>query len=228
LPARVESEIFPILKAALAKLKLEVPLSVAGEENEKLLVSYPALKMGTGYASSTIQLEFGARSTGEPNSVHTISCDIADEIPQIDFPTARPLVMAAERTFWEKATAAHVYCLQKRLRGERYSRHWYDLVQLARSNYFELAVNNRGLALSVAQHQSKFFSEKDLEGTKIDYGKAIEGNIQLVPSGESLIALERDYDAMLKDGLLSLHEPGFAELMEGCRDIETRINKLKL
>jgi len=36
-------------------------------------------------------------------------------------------VLAAERTFWEKATAAHVYCLQGRLRGERYSRHWYDL-----------------------------------------------------------------------------------------------------
>jgi hypothetical protein len=43
----------------------------------------------------------------------------------------RPLVMAADRHFWEKAAAAHVLCDQKRLRGERYSRHWYDLVALA-------------------------------------------------------------------------------------------------
>ena len=26
--------------------------------------------------------------------------------------------MHVERTFWEKATAAHVFCLQARLRGE--------------------------------------------------------------------------------------------------------------
>ena len=43
-------------------------------------------------------------------------------INEIEFPTAHPLVMDAERTFWEKATAAHVYCQQARLRGERYSR----------------------------------------------------------------------------------------------------------
>ena len=46
------------------------------------------------------------------------------------FPTARPRVMHAERTFWEKATAIHVFCLQERLRGDRFARHWHDVVRL--------------------------------------------------------------------------------------------------
>ena len=38
--------------------------------------------------------------------------------------------MLAERTFWEKATAMHVFCRQERRRGQRQSRHWHDLVRL--------------------------------------------------------------------------------------------------
>ena len=103
-------------------------MRLGGSHNDKLIIAYPALKTGTGYVSSTVQLEFGARATGEPHRVHAVSCDIASWIESVTFPTALPLVMAVERTFWEKATAAHVYCCQGRLRGDRYSRHWYDLV----------------------------------------------------------------------------------------------------
>lgn len=39
--------------------------------------------------------------------------------------------MRPERTFWEKATAVHVFCQQGEFRGgERFSRHWHDLVRL--------------------------------------------------------------------------------------------------
>ncbi|MEI7430434.1 MAG: hypothetical protein WCL27_08245 [Betaproteobacteria bacterium] len=73
---------------------------MAGKESNKLVLAYPALKTGTGYSSPTIQLEFGARATGEPNHFQPVSCDIAAEINDVIFPTAQPLVMAAERTFW--------------------------------------------------------------------------------------------------------------------------------
>ncbi len=224
LPTWIASEVLPILESALAVSKLEASLTISGKENEKLIVGYPAIKTGTGYAATAIQLEFGARATGEPNHIHEVGCDIAGAIPQVDFPIARPLVMAAERTFWEKATAAHVYCLQGRLRGERYSRHWYDLAAIAQSDYYESAVNDRELAKKVAEHKSIFFAEKDAMGAKVDYHHAVMGAMQLVPTGESLTALERDYMAMLEDGLLALHQPDFSELIENCRAIEIQIN----
>ena len=197
---------------------------VAGKDNEKLMVDYPALKSGTGYAAASIQLEFGGRATGEPRVVHSIACDAAVAIDGVDFPTARPVTMAAERTFWEKATAMHVFCLQGRLRGERYSRHWYDLVAIAKSAHFSPAINDRDLANLVAEHKSMFFAEKDSQGTKIDYVAAVNGGMQLVPTGESRTALERDYAAMLEDGLLALHQPDFEQIMETCREIEGRVN----
>jgi hypothetical protein len=153
---------------------------------------------------------------------------MAAHIEGVDFPVAQPLVMAAERTFWEKATAAHVYCLQGRLRGERYSRHWYDLAALARSQLFKSAVDDHALAMQVAKHKSMFFAEKDLAGQWIDYLQAVSGSLRLVPQGASLAALEGDYTAMLEDGLLCLHQPNFTNLLQSCRAIENRVRQSSL
>ena len=228
LPAWIERAVLPHFEEAVLHTGRKVVFSIAGKDRDKLLISYDAVRKGTGYAAPTIQLEFGARATGEPHQVLPVQCDMAAHIEGVDFPVAQPLVMAAERAFWEKATAAHVYCLQGRLRGERYSRHWYDLAALARSRFFESAVNDHALAMQVAKHKSMFFAEKDLAGQWIDYEQAVSGSLRLVPEGASLAALERDYAAMLEDGMLSLHQPGFSELLESCRAIEDRARQSSL
>jgi hypothetical protein len=225
LPIWIETTIRPVIEAALAKAGLEATLTLISKERDKLILAYPVVKTGTGYSSPTIQLEFGARATGEPNHVQPVTCDIAPEIAGVIFPTAQPLVMAAERTFWEKATAAHVYCLQGRLRGERYSRHWYDLAAIAKTTHFSAACANPDLAKSVAEHKSVFFVEKNAAGTKIDYFAATSGQLQLIPTGESLAALERDYTAMLEDGLLALNQPSFTEIIDQCRVIQDEANR---
>jgi len=209
----------------MVKAGLEATLTLAGKESDKLVLAYPAVKTGTGYSFPTIQLEFGARATGEPNQVRPVTCDIAPEIEGVIFPTAQPLVMAAERTFWEKATAAHVYCLQGRLRGERYSRHWYDLAAIAKTAHFSAACANPDLAKAVAEHKSVFFGEKNAAGTKIDYFAATSGQLQLIPTGESLAALEQDYSAMLEDGLLALNQPSFTDIINQCRVIQDEANR---
>lgn len=142
LPDWIAQTIKPRIENALAAQGLHAELQMAGSDNEKLIVAYLAIRTGTGYAAPTVQLEFGARATGEPHQIHPVTCDMAAVIDGIQFPAARPLVMAAERTFWEKATAAHVCCLQGRLRGERYSRHWYDLAALSNTRYYPLAARD--------------------------------------------------------------------------------------
>lgn len=97
--------------------------------------------------------------------------------------TAQPLVMAAERTSWEKATAAHMYCLQGGLRGDRYSRHWYDLAALAKTTHFASAASDYELSRQVAGHKSMFFAEKDVDGGKVDYFQATSGGAPVNPAG---------------------------------------------
>lgn len=223
LPLWIESQVRPVLAAALERDGLQARLSVAGDAKDKLVLAYVPIKSGSGYSSPTVQLEFGARATGEPHQFYGVTCDMAEAISELVFPQARPLVMSAERTFWEKATATHVYCKQGRLRGERYSRHWYDLASMSQSGHAQTAMANAALAQDVAMHKSMFFAEKDADKNVIDYQKAVGAQIQIVPTGAALTALENDYAAMLDDGLLSHHQPSFKEVMDTCSELQTRI-----
>lgn len=224
LPEWIKNTVQPVLAAAIQRDRLDVNLSVAGQEKEKLILTYRPIRVGTGNASSTIQLEFGGRATGEPHHRHTVACDMAPAIAEIRFPSASPWVMAAERTFWEKATAAHVFSQQGRLRGERFSRHWYDLAAMARSGHAQIAIKDRPLACAVAEHKAMFFAEKDDNKCLINYQAAVGGCIQLVPHGDALASLRQDYLAMLADGLLALNAPAFEEIIDICMGLQKEIN----
>jgi hypothetical protein len=226
LPGWIANTVRPVIEAAIAQSDVQVDLQLAGKDNDKLVIAYQPLKTGTGYASASILLEFGGRATGEPHQTYPITTDIAASIEGVAFPIATPLVMAAQRTFWEKATAAHVYCLQGRLRSERYSRHWYDLAAMVKSGHAVRAIGDSQLAEEVAMHKAMFFAEKDANGQRVDYHQAVRGHLRLVPAGESRTALERDYNAMLEDGLLSLHQPTFVDVVERCQEIEEMVNKV--
>ena len=133
LPEWVAGAAQPIITGALADERLAAVIRVEGE---KLFIDYEATATGSGYVAPTVTLEFGARSTGEPASLRDVTCDASGLIEGVEFPTARPRVMHAERTFWEKATAIHVFCLQERLRGDRFARHWHDIAEAGRSSVY--------------------------------------------------------------------------------------------
>ena len=133
--------------------------------------------------------------------------------------------MSVARTFWEKATAAHVYCAQGRIRGERYARHWHGLAAIARSDYFAAAIADRTVAASVAQHKSFFFVEKDSAGAVINYPPAAHGQLNIVPAGEARAALADDYARMRADQVMLGDAPDFDALMRACSELETQANK---
>lgn len=194
-------------------------------EEDRLKVRYELLFSGYGFVTPEVVVEFGARSTGEPRVEGAVACDAAPYLPDIVFPSARPLVMAAERTFWEKATAVHVFCRQQRIRGARLSRHWHDLVRLDDAGIAEKALADRDLARAVARHKSKFFREKDAAGHWIDYGAAVSGNLQLVPEGTFDKVLAEDYGRMLTDGMLLDDSESFEDLMCRCGELQARANR---
>ena len=194
-------------------------------EGDKVFVGYAPLFEDYGVVRPEVMVEFGARSTGEPREERTIACDAAAHLSGVTFPTACPFVMLAERTFWEKATAVHVFCRQGRSRGERLSRHWHDIVRLDDAGYAERALADRALSLAVAKHKSMFFREKDAAGDWIDYKAAVSGGLQLVPEGRFYEALDADYGRMLSGGMLFDGDERFGELMERCADIQQRANR---
>ena len=221
LPAWVAETVQPVIANALAAEGLAAAIRV---EDDKLFIDYEATAARSGYVAPSVMLEFGARSTGEPASLRDAVCDASGLIEGLIFPTARPRVMHAERTFWEKATAIHVFCLQERLRGDRFARHWHDVVRLDEAGFAEAAFADRELANAVARHKSMFFAEKAADRSPIDYEAAVNGNLVLTPVGEGRKALEEDYSKMVEDGLLFDDAETFEELLERCAAICGKAN----
>lgn len=219
----VREEALPIIQKALKNEDLSGEAQAA---EDSILINYPRLTFGNDYVKPNVLLEFGARSTGEPSQVLSVACDAAAHLPGILFPSAAPKVMLVERTFWEKATAIHVFCIKQRFRGtDRFSRHWHDISQIGQSEYLSKAIADGQTAKDVARHKSIFFAEKDVTGNQIDYTVAISGGLRLVPDGEALTALADDYKNMIDAGYLLDQADSFDVLIDKCREIESKVNQ---
>ncbi len=218
----VKEVVMPVLEN---QIKIEALPASLRDEDDKIYLDYEAVRTGTGYVRPSVLLEFGARSTGEPAEHHEIHCDISDALPDLQTPSARPRVMSAQRTFWEKATAIHAYCLRGEFRGgDRYARHWFDLDCLDIVGIAQDALDDRTVARDVAKHKQHFFREKAQTGEVIDYGAAVAGKLCLVPAGEALEALEHDYSKMLDAGLLREDAVAFEELIARLASLQDRAN----
>ena len=223
LAAWVQDKALAVIKKHVETTGVDVTITVEGTN---IYIDYDPLAKGTGYVPPRVTLEFGARSTGEPSEEKEISCDAAEYLPKLEFPTAKPKVMLPKRTFWEKATAVHVYCA-KGSQGDRYSRHWHDLVRLDDAGYAQAAFDDRALAKNVAEFKGKFFRAKDSAGNPIDYVAAVSGGLKLVPDAAAIKTLEADYKKMAEDGILLGDVEPFAKLMQRCADLEKRANVRK-
>jgi hypothetical protein len=221
----IEKEISPRMQQALDADRLPAKVRV---DDEKVFIDYKPLSTGTGYVSPSVMLEFGARSTGEPSESRVIRSDASQFLDAVTFPTAMPQVMRPERTFWEKATAIHVFCAQGTFRGgDRFARHWHDLSRLDTAGFADAAIADPGLARAVAHHKSVFFAEKNLHGVVIDYHAAVTGSLQLVPHDDALEKLAADYQQMVDDGLFLDDAEPFEALLDRCRAIQEKANAIR-
>ena len=218
----VNTEILPSLSLDLEQAGVPATARAVGD---KVFIDYNPKTVGTGYVPTAVMLEFGARSTGEPSEPRVVHCDAAAHIQEVEFPAATPQVMRAERTFWEKATAIHVFCQQGKIRGgERFARHWHDVTRLDAAGFADAAIGDQALALAVADHKTAFFAEKNDQGVDIDYHAAVTGRLRLLPDAGALPTLADDYQQMVDDGLFLENVESFDELLDQCRDIQRRAN----
>ena len=193
-------------------------------QGDRVYLRYDPLFDDYGFVRPEVIVEFGARSTGEPREQRLVKCDAARFVPDISFPTASPYVMLLERTFWEKATAVHVFCRRARHRGARLSRHWHDLVRLDDGGYVEKALADRELARAVARHKAIFFRERGVDGDWIDYMAAVSGHLQLIPDQPLRDILAEDYRQMQGSGMLLEDAESFEDILNRCAGIEARAN----
>lgn len=217
----VRDSILPTLSDSFSDLTGEEGQIEMSEDGEKVWLRYrSALDRASGYIQDTVLLEFGGRNVTEPNGPHTIKPFLADEAPDLEYPVAKVMVLAPERTFWEKATLVHVECNRQREgRGDRLSRHWYDLVMLGESKIGPEAISNRALLEDVVAHKQVFFN-----ASYAHYEDCLSRGFRLIPDPSRLSELERDYNEMIEAGMFDADPPTFIEIVDILRKYEDRIN----
>ena len=220
LPAWLRDHAHPVVEAELTALGS----ATSRVTEDCIFIDYEPVTPASSYALPRVKLEFGARSSGEPSRVIPVRCDIDGLISGVEFPVAAPRVMNLTRIFWEKATAAHVYCLQGEPGlSERFSRHFHDLARLDEAGHLPEALAAKDVADAVAVHKAAFFAEKDSARNRIDYMQAVHGDLTLVPTASAFDALKRDYQRMIEDGLLFDEAESFETLMSRCATIQALV-----
>ena len=171
------------------------------------------------YVRPQVRLELGARSDHEPQVEGTVRPYAAELFPA-SFAVAACQVptLAAERTFWEKATMLHERALRPQAREpERISRHYYDVVVMARTDLGRAAISRTELLEAVARHKDVFFHV----GGDV-YRTAKPGSLRLVPPTGMLGPLRSDYGKMRE--MFFEDPPTFDELVGELRRLEAHIN----
>jgi len=200
-------------------------LDPADPDRQTLLFAYPGSIRGdlSPYFSTSVRIEFGARSDHFPVEQASVTPYVADAYPEaVGEPQARVRVLTAVRTFWEKATILHALHHQpegKRV-GPRVSRHYYDIYQLSRSPVLEQALNCVALLDRVAMFKSVYF--------KVGWAKyeaARTGHLRLTPPTHVLDQFRKDYRDMRP--MFFREPPTFDQILAVLPDLEQRINESK-
>lgn len=193
-------------------------------DSQTLLFKYPSClpTIASNYVSESVKLEFGARSDTEPAGLHQISPYCAQRFPAL-FTSAQVAVraIAAERTFWDKATLLHEeqFAPAEKAYKNRMARHYYDLAALINGGVAERAMADLALFESVVEHRRVFFPYYDLAA----HPTMRKGTLSLIPNDVMLPKWEADYRAMTADMIYG-NPPTFAEIMQLVSDFQTRFN----
>lgn len=203
-----------------------VEIDEADPDRQTLLIQYPAVEVSQGaYVRPTVRIESGAKSALDPNRPVVIRPYVSEEAAGLDLEISDVTTIEAARTFWDKILIAHG--LRRwyerrgdlRQKGQRVSRHYYDLHCLLGSEIGRTALADRGLGSDCVRHARTFFDRTDF-----GLAAAVPGTFAIAPVDGMIDALRRDYANTT--AMIFGAAPQFEEILASAAQIEAIINKV--
>jgi hypothetical protein len=217
----IQDKFIPGFKAELEEI-LQNSLSVEfhNEPDPAVIVTYPRTFTGS-YILPQIRLEIGPIAEWIPNSKRSITSFAAKQFPEFfNEPSCEVTVIDAERTFWEKATILHQQAMRGRI-SPRFSRHYYDLAQMAGNDVKMNAIKSTDILKNVVSFKIQFYPSKAAK-----YELAKPGTLKLVPPDGLIKELADDYKKMRE--MIFGESPAFENIIETLKNLESEINLEKM
>ncbi len=194
-------------------------------DGASLQVKYPSILAADPYLRPFVKIECGARGALEPIQKRAIAPYVQDLLGMgMDLTTPSVTLIAARRTFWEKALILHGVHCGFRDQGKRpedrnpISRHYYDVAMMAGQAEGVKAVRDMALLDDVREHKLLAFRRP---WEKLE--EARPGAIRLTPQPEIQHDLARDYDRM--SGMLFGEAPTFEWVLAEIAKLEEVVNR---
>jgi len=200
-----------------------VVVDEADPDRQTLLYAYPSSwpDKTPAYVRAVVKIEMGARSDHWPSEQAETSSYTAQQFrAAFTVPSFVVKVLAAERTFWEKATLLHAeyHRPADKTMPLRLSRHYYDLARLIQAGLGEKAAQDPELLRRVVEHKQVFF-----RSGWAHYETARKGSLRISPAPDRLRPLEADYDKMQE--MFFGDRPAFTEILQVIGEWGHRFNE---
>lgn len=215
-----------LLKAALeeALVSKGVPPGVLAIEAEKiepdqpdkdpqtLYIRYPSIIDPHPYLKDEVKMEFGVRALKLPFAAIPVQSILSQLFPNPAYAEIPFTVTAAEprKTLLEKMFLLHEKLSQRYppiIRGERQSRHLYDIAQLMNTHIGREALQDAALYQVLLEHRRNYMRLKD-----VDYDTLQYPTLHFVPFIEQVALFREDY-AVMQESMIYGPSPDFDELL---------------
>jgi hypothetical protein len=208
----------PELNDLLQQEEMGLSADMDSDDPHAVCIRYPAA-FSEAYIRPEVRLEIGPLASWVPSATRVIRPYAFDVVPEVfENPECRVIAIAAERTFWEKATILHQEAHRTTQIPQRYSRHYYDLYKLAVSSIRAAALSSPKLLEDVVAFKRRFYPSAWAR-----YELAVLGSLNLLPTAASHIQqLERDYADM--QVMFFGKSPAFGAILDELRALENQIN----
>lgn len=224
---RISSALQPALNEAIgAKAATSENWSLRPDaddpDQQTLLFDYPSCFTpdAAAYVRRVVKIEMGARADHWPSEIKTVTPYVAEQFPNaFREPNCEVKVLAAERTFWEKATILHAefHRPTDKALPARFSRHYADFYALIRKGVATTATAKLDLLARVAQHKNFFFRTSWAR-----YAEAVKGTLRIAPPEHRLKSLRDDYKGM--EQMFFAKPPEFDEIVALLKEWESDFN----
>jgi hypothetical protein len=208
-------------------VSLEIEPGHRSDRDRIILLNYPNVIASPGYLQPRVKIEFSCRSLMEPASQQSFRSIVDDAFPQAEF--TRPHItidtVNPERTLLEKIFLLHEEFqkpLEKIRRGERLSRHLYDVAKLSATKFVDTALSEPELYRTIVAHRRQF---NVIPG--VDYSRHAPSQIRVIPVAGVLAEWQADYNTMIEEMIYEEKPPSFQEILETLEQLQKRINLLQ-
>lgn len=213
----------PTMRADIShELGLKANIYIDEKDEQTIIFAYRNLFTNSA-TLQFIRLEIGALAAWTPAKKVQIKPYAGEYYPKVfEHEETSILTVAAERTFWEKATILHQEANRPNSlkMPQRYSRHYYDVYRMSMTPVKGKAFSQSDLLHKVVEFKMKFYPR-----TWAKLLEASPGTLRLVPPKYRYAELKSDYDNM-KDMLYG-DIPTFDTIMGAIENLEKEINTLK-